>query len=131
MKKIVFFFAFVLLFTCCKSPRIVTVTEYKERVTHDTSERERVESVRVVRYVREKGDTVHIIDTVEKYRNLWRVRVQVEQVHDSVPYAVEVQVPVRTRNGYDRFTSWGFWIFVLLILLRVAWWVVKKYYLRL
>ena len=130
MKKIVFFFAFVLLFTCCKSPRIVTVTEYKERVTHDTIELERVDSVRVVRYVREKGDTVHIIDTVEKYRNLWRDRVQVEQVHDSVPYAVEVQVPVRTRNGYDRFTSWGFWILLLLTLGRIAWGVGKKYYLR-
>ena len=130
MKKIVFFFAFVLLFTCCKSPRIVTVTEYKERVTHDTIERERVDSVRVVRYVREKGDTVHIIDTVEKYRNLWRDRVQVEQVHDSVPYVQEVQVPVRTRNGYDRFTSWGFWILLLLTLGRIAWWAAKKYYLR-
>ena len=130
MKNFAFFYflAFVLLLTCCKSPRIITVTEYKERVTHDTIERERVDSVRFVRYVHEKGDTVHVIDTVEKYRNVWRDRVQVEQVHDSVPYAVKV--PVRMRNGYDRFTAWGFWIFVLLILLRVAWWVVKKYYLR-
>ena len=132
MKNFAFFsfLAFAFLFTCCKSPRIVTVTEYKERVTHDTIELERVDSVRVVRYVREKSDTVHIIDTVEKYRNLWRDRVQVEQVHDSVPYAVEVQVPVRMRNGYDRFTSWGFWILLLLLVLRIAWWFVKKYYLR-
>ena len=126
-----YFLAFVLLLTCCKSPRIITVTEYKERVKHDTIERERVDSVRVVRYVREKGDTVHVIDTVEKYRNVWRDQVQVEQVHNSVPYAVEVQVPVRMRNGYDRFTSWGFWVLILLALVRLAWWVVKKYYLRL
>ena len=132
MKNFAFFsfLAFVLLLTCCKSPRIVTVTEYKERVTHDTIERERVDSVRVVRYVREKGDTVHVIDTVEKFRNVWRDRVQVEYVRDSVPYVQEVKVPVRTRNGYDRFTSWGFWALLLLLVLRIAWWFVKKYYLR-
>ena len=130
MKKTVFFLAFVLLLTCCQSPRVVTVTEYRDRVQHDTIERERVDSVRVVRYVREKGDTLHVIDTVEKYRNLWRDRVQVQYVRDSVPYKVEVQVPVRTRNGYDRFTSWGFWILLLLTLARIAWWAVKKYYLR-
>ena len=33
----------------------------------------------------------------------------------------------KARTGYDRFTSWGFWIFVVLLLLRVAWWVAKKY----
>ncbi len=38
-----------------------------------------------------------------------------------------VEVPVRVRNGYDRFTSWGFWIFVVLLLIRVAWWAAKKY----
>ena len=130
MKKIIFFFAFVLLLTCCQSPRVVTVTEYRDRVQHDTIERERVDSVRVVRYVKEKGDTVYIIDTVEKYRNLLRDRVQVQYVHDSVPYKVEVQVPVRTRNGYDRFASWGFWILLLLTLARITWWAVKKYYLR-
>ena len=119
-----------LLLTGCKSQPVV-VTEYRERVKHDTIERERVDSVRVVRYVYVKGDTVHITDTVEKYRNVWRDRVQVEHVRDSVPYVQEVQVPVRMRNGYDRFTSWGFWIMFFLILARLTWWVVKKYYLRL
>ena len=119
-----------LLLTGCKSQPVV-VTEYRDRVKHDTIERERVDSVRVVRYVYVKGDTVHITDTVEKYRNVWRDRVQMEYVRDSVPYVQEVQVPVRMRNGYDRFTSWGFWLLILLELARLAWWVVKKYYLRL
>ena len=118
-----------LLLTSCKSQPVV-VTEYRDRVKHDTIERERVDSVRVVRYVYIKGDTVHITDTVEKYRNVWRDRVQVEYVRDSVPYVQEVQVPVRMRNGYDRFTSFGFWMLILLALVRLAWWVVKKYYLR-
>ena len=119
-----------LLLTGCKSQPVV-VTEYRDIVTHDTIERERVDSVRVVRYVYVKGDTVHVTDTVEKYRNVWRDRVQVEHVRDSVPYVQEVQVPVRTRNAYDRFTSCGFWLLILLALARLAWWAVKKYYLRL
>ena len=122
------FMAFLL--TGCKSQPVV-VTEYRDIVTHDTIERERVDSVRVVRYVYVKGDTVHITDTVEKYRNVWRDRVQIEYKHDSVPYVQEVQVPVRTRNAYDRFTSLGFWLLILLAIARLAWWVVKKYYLRL
>ena len=46
---------------------------------------------------------------------------------DTIPQLVEVEKPVRIRNGYDRFTSWGFWIFVVLLLLRVAWWAAKTY----
>lgn len=118
-----------LLLTGCKSHTVV-VTEYRDRVKHDTIERERVDSVRVAHYVYMKGDTVHVTDTVEKFRNVWRDRVQVEYVRDSVPYVQEVQVPVRMRNGYDRFTSCGFWLLILLALVRLAWWVVKKYYLR-
>ena len=131
--RVIRFFAVILIsvfLVACAQTKTVTVTEYRDRVQHDTIERERVDSVRVVRYVREKGDTVHVIDTVEKFRNVWRDRVQVEYVRDSVPYVQEVQVPVRTRNGYDRFTSWGFWGLFLLIILRIAWWFVKKYYLR-
>ena len=128
--KIVFYLIALLLLTGCKGSQPAVVVQYRDRVQHDTIERERVDSVRVVRYVREKGDTVHVIDTVEKFRNVWRDRVQVEYVRDSVPYVQEVQVPVRTRNGYDRFTSWGFWVLFLLLILRIAWWFVKKYYLR-
>ena len=128
--KIIFYFTALLLLTGCKGSQPAVVVQYRDRVQHDTIERERVDSVRVVRYVREKGDTVHVIDTVEKFRNVWRDRVQVEYVRDSVPYVQEVRVPVRTRNGYDRFTSWGFWGLFLLLVLRIAWWFVKKYYLR-
>ena len=128
--KIIFYLIALLLLTGCKGSQPAVVVQYRDRVQHDTIERERVDSVRVVRYVREKGDTVHVIDTVEKFRNVWRDRVQVEHVRDSVPYVQEIQVPVRTRNGYDRFTSWGFWVLFLLLVLRIAWWFVKKYYLR-
>ena len=51
-------------------------------------------------------------------------------VHDSIPYKVDVIKEVRKRNGYDRFTSWGFWILAFLILTRVTWWIFKTFYLR-
>lgn len=111
---------------CSTQAKVVTVTEYRDRVQRDTLTR--TDSVYIARYVREKGDTVFVTDTLFRFRYLDKVRDV--YVHDSVPYEVQVQVPVRVRNGYDRFTSWGFWILLLLLLLRLAWWVVKKYYLR-
>ena len=31
---------------------------------------------------------------------------------------------------YYRFTSWAFWIVVAIMLIRLAWWIAKKYYGR-
>lgn len=117
---------FLLLQSSCSSPRVATVTEYRDRVQHDTIIQ--ADSVYVGHYIREKGDTVWVFDTIFRYKYLDKYAY--EYVHDSIPYPVEVQVPVRVRNGYDRFVSWGFWIFVVLIILRLAWWAVKKWYLR-
>ena len=116
------FMALLLLSSCKTQTQIVT--EYRDRVTHDTLTL--VDSVYLARYVREKGDTVFVTDTLFKFKYLDKVRDV--YVHDSVPY--EVQVPVRMRNGYDRFTSWGFWILLALLILRVGWWVFKTFYLR-
>ena len=115
----------------CTTPKVVTVTEYRDRVITDTVTRDVIDSVYVAHYVREKGDTMYITDTIIKWR--WResAKEHTEFIHDSIPYAVEVQVPVRTRNGYERFTSWGFWILLVLALACIAWRLVKKYYLRL
>lgn len=128
---ITYFFAVAFLFmtlcmNACSSPKVVTVTEYRDRVQRDTLTR--TDSVYISHVVREKGDTVHVLDTIFKYKYLDKYAYV--YVHDSIPYEVEVKVPVRTRNGYDRFTSWGFWILLLLLSLRVAWWVFRKFYLR-
>lgn len=121
------FTVFFLSLSGCKTiPQVVTVTEYRDRVQRDTLTR--TDSVYIARYVREKGDTVFVTDTLFRFRYLDKTRDV--YVHDSIPYEVTVQVPVRMRNGYDRFTSWGFWILLALILLRVAWWVFKTFYLR-
>lgn len=127
---ITYFFAVAFLFmtlcmNACSAPKVVTVTEYRDRVMRDTLTR--TDSVYISHVVRESGDTVHVLDTILKYKYLDKYAYM--YVHDSIPYAVEVQVPVRTRNGYDRFTSWGFWILILLLFLRVAWWAFRKFYL--
>lgn len=121
--------AFLFMALClnaCSSPKVVTVTEYRDRVQRDTVTQ--TDSVYISHVVREKDDTVHISDTIFKYKYL--DKYEYVYVHDSVPYEVQVQVPVRVRNGYDRFTSWGFWLFVVIIISRLAWWVVKKWYLH-
>ena len=129
--KNVFCLVALLLLTGCKGSQPAVVVQYRDRVLHDTIHDARIDSVYKYEFIKEKGDTVWRIDSVLAFRVLYRDRVQVEYVRDSVPYVQEVQVPVRTRNGYDRFTSWGFWVLFLLLVLRIAWWFVKKYYLRL
>lgn len=123
------FFAVVLisvLLAACAQTKTITVTEYRDRVQTDTVLQ--TDSVYVSRVVREKGDTVYVTDTLFKFKYVDKTRDV--YVHDSVPYKVEVVKEVRKRNGYDRFTSWGFWIVFLLLLIRVAWWAFKTFYLR-
>ena len=114
---------FFLSLTGCKT-KAVPMIQYRDRTEHDTITR--TDSVYLSHYVYTNGDTVLIRDTIFRFKYLDKIRDV--YVHDSVPY--EVPVPTRMRNGYDRFTSWGFWIFVILMLIRFAWWFVKKYYLR-
>lgn len=120
-----FFLALFLCMTGCKTQTVI-VPEIRELVTHDTISK--TDSVYVAHYIREKGDTVFVTDTVLKFKYL--DKVQIIQKTDSVPYAVEVVKEVHKRNGYDRFVSWGFWILVVLLLGRFAWWAFKTFYLR-
>lgn len=131
--QVIRFFAVIaisLLLAACAQTRTITVTEYRDRVVTDTVEKLRVDSVYVSRWIKQKGDTIILHDTIFKYRVLHDTETLTEHVHDSIPYQVEVTKEVHKRNGYDRFTSWGFWILVLLLLVRVAWWVFKTFYLR-
>lgn len=135
------FFAVVLLaffMIGCKTqqPTVVTLTEYRDRVKTDTVTLTalQVDSIYLSHVEKQKGDTVHVRDTIFKYKILHdtQTEIKTEYVHDSIPYAcpVEIVKKVRERNGYDRFTSWGFWILFVLLLLRVAWWAFKTFYLR-
>ena len=131
--RVIRFFAVILIsvfLADCAQTKTVTVTEYRDRVVTDTLEKLRVDSVYVSRWIKQKGDTIILHDTIFKYRVLHDTETVKEYVHDSIPYPVEVVKEVHKRNGYDRFTSWGFWILVLILLGRVAWWVFKTFYLR-
>lgn len=119
------FLALFLSLTGCKTQTMV-VPEIREITTHDTIVR--VDSVYRAHYIREKGDTVFVTDTVLKYA--FKDKVQIVNKTDSVPYAVEVVKEVHKRNGYDRFVSWGFWVLLVLLLARLAWWAFKTFYLR-
>ena len=123
MKKFGILFIICALAYACSAPKIVTVTEYRDRVERDTVTR--TDSVYIARYIREKGDTVFVTDTLFKFKYLDKVRDV--YVHDSVPYEVQIQVPVRTRNAYDRFTALGFWVLLAIVLAFVGWKVAKIY----
>ena len=117
MTKIKILLLAVLLLSACAVPKVVTVTEYRDRTERDTVTLR--DSVTRDRFVYIQGDTVHDIQVLERIK--YRDRVQVIEVHDSIPYQVTVEVPVRVRNGYDRFVSWGFWILLALIAVAIAW----------
>ena len=68
-----------------------------------------------------KGDTVLIHDSIYFEKIKYRDRVDSVVIHDSIPYPVEVKKEVRVRNGYDKFTARGFWGFVGVLLLYIAW----------
>lgn len=128
MKRLFLLFAIAATIIACKTQQLQTVPQ-----THDSVRVQmevRVDSIWRDRWHTEyvKGDTVHIFDSVYVDRFRWRDRVDSIAVHDTIPY--EVQVPTRMRNGYDRFTSWGFWIMILLLAIRIAFWLLKKYYLH-
>lgn len=128
MRRLFYLLIIAMLFVACAAPKTITVTEYRETIRADTVEILKIDSVYVSHYVMIKHDTVHMRDTIFKYRILHQTETQVEYVRDSIPYEVEVVKMVRTRNAYDRFTSCVFWLMILFLLLRVAWWFVKKYY---
>lgn len=128
-------FLIAVLLLGCKSVKPVVVPQtHNEHHTTDSTATDRQRDSIIIRdsvFIREKGDTVY--KYVEHTVWQWRDREVTVAVHDTlhtsdtIPQLVEVEKPVRIRNGYDRFTSWGFWIFVVLLLLRVAWWAAKKY----
>lgn len=131
--RVIRFFAVILIsvfLAACAQTKTVTVTEYRDLVVTDTVEKLRVDSVYVSRWIKQKGDTIILHDTIFKYRVFHDTETVKEYVHDSIPYQVEVTKEVRKRNGYDRFTSWGFWILALLLCARIAWWAFKTFYLR-
>lgn len=94
-----------------KTSRDSTRTRIETRV--DTFWRDRWHTEKI------KGDTVFIHDSIYFEKIKFRDRVDSVTVRDSIPFPVEV--PVRARNGYDKFTAKGFWVFICLLVLYIVW----------
>ena len=109
----------------CKT-QVVTVPEIHTEYVHDTLHTRDSIHIHTHEYI--KGDTVHK-DSIVYVDRIVRQKIEVIQ-HDSIPYPVEVEKIVTVRSGYDKFCSWAFWIIVALVLLYVAWWCFKTFYLR-
>lgn len=119
-----------LLLSACSTQKPLVTKSARDSVRVETQIR--IDSVFRDRWHTEyvRGDTLHIIDSV--FLDRWHFERKTDSVcvRDTIREPYEVQVPVRKRNAYDRATARGFWILLALLMLRVAWWCVKKYYLR-
>lgn len=117
MKRFLFVAICAVMLAGCKTgANVVTVVEYRDRVQKDTVVQH--DSVYHSHIIREKGDTVFVVDTVLKYKFIDKTRDV--HVRDSIPYPVEVIKHVRMRNGYDYFTAWGFWISLAILAIWIA-----------
>ena len=114
------------LFLCGCKTQYVTVPEIHTVYSTDTLEVHDSIHVHTREYI--KGDTVYKDSIV--YRDRWRERKVEVATHDTVPVPVEVEKTVYKRSGYDRFTSWFFWIVAAAAVLALAWFLFRKFYLR-
>ena len=119
LKRLLIFI--VLCFCGCKTlpPPIPTTSRDSTHTRIET----RVDTFWRDRWHTEKqrGDTIFIHDSIYLEKIKYRDRVDSVIVCDSVPYPVEVAVPVRERNRYDKFTARGFWVLVCMVMLYIAW----------
>lgn len=108
-------------FLGCSTAKNLAPPETQEKTIY--KEIERVDTVfqNVYKYIHERGDTVFVRDSVILYRYKFVTKCDTFVQVDSIPYPVEVMKEVRVRNAYDRFTASGFWVFVGIIFLYIAW----------
>lgn len=128
MKKFFGIFILSIAISACKTQENAVIRHATDSVNIRVETR--VDSVWRDRwhFERAKGDTIFVIDSVFIDRFKYLTKTDSVMVRDSIPYKVEV--PRRMRNGYDKFTTRGFWILLLLIVGRSAWWIFKKIYLH-
>ena len=123
----------VLLLAACKSTR--------HTATHDTIyvNSERVEyqwrhdSIYLDRWHDRwvMGDTVYLRDSVVHYR--WHTKTDTVTLHDSVYISKSDTTKVEVKKPLSAFVKGqiaGFWVLLMGVLLSVAWWVFKTFYLR-
>lgn len=112
------------LLTSCKTQQPClpqTITRDSVRVQYRTDSVYLYERDSI--FVQQRADTVYLTRYTTRYKDVLRLQ------HDTiVDTRHEVQVQrERYVPKYYSVVSWGFWIFVVLLLLRIAWWIIKKY----
>ena len=125
----------LLLFGCKSVKPVVVPQTHNEHHATDSTATDRQRDSIIIRdsvFIREKGDTVYkyVEHTVWQWRDK-EVKVAVhDTLHtcDTIPQLVEVEKPVRVRNGYDKFTAKGFWILLGILILIVGWKIAKWYF---
>lgn len=128
--KAAFAFAVALLIACavsgCKT--IQTVVETHEVYVHDTTQL--VDSIFQDRYhtIYQNGDTIFKVDSVFLYKYKYLNRDVEVFIHDSIPYVVEVEKPVRYRSGFDKFCVWNSIILWIILAIGIAIWILVKIY---
>ena len=122
--------AFFFAVLGCNTQKVFAPPETKEKTIY--KEIERVDTVfqNVYKYIYERGDTVFVRDSVLVYRYKYVTKCDTFVQVDSIPYPVEVTKEVRVRNGYDRFTARGFWIYTAIILAGLIFFLVRLYIKR-
>lgn len=124
----------LLLLSGCKSQQPIVAVERHDSIRSD--DRDHSHHQRDSIYIHDSvfvlvnGDTVHehhyhteykekaVADTIHDSINV--------EVHDSIPYPVEVPKYIRQRNAYDIATARGFWILLGIISITIVVWIGKK-----
>lgn len=127
MRKSCFLWIIVAIFalSACKAQK-----EYIYQEVRDTAYMTKIRYDSI--YFRDSiwiyGDTVKEIHWREKYilKNDTIYKVKVER-NDSIVYLDKVKYKT---SGYDRFCRYGFWILALLLILIVAWKIIKIWLIK-
>lgn len=145
MKRILYTLLILAVCGCASKRGIVPAVETHERTHTEDNARIHAErdSTHIVDSVRER--TIHDTVYIEHIRKEYHDRFVGDTIHDSIYTAVHDSVPypvpgpteyIRQRNGYDKFTSWGFWLLLAGIAIgfvgkkkgwwRIVWGVLKS-----
>lgn len=116
--------ALCLLFPACKTvTKVVTVPEIHTEYVHDTISH--VDSIYQSHTVIVRGNCEETHDTIFKFK--FKEKIVESITVDSVPYPVEVEVPVKYVPAYYKRVSTGFWILLAILVIIVGWKAVKIY----
>lgn len=126
MRKIVLILLFAAMLIGCKVVKPIANTRDSVRVEYrlDSIYLYERDSVYVDRYA--KNDTIWVTTTK------WQTRYKdvIKEVHDTITTKQTETLQVRYVPAFYKNCTWGFWIFIILIVIRIALWLIKKYYLH-